>query len=78
MRIDSRSMGNVMTTEVPLVADVAYGLDDLIAAVEQLLTPSLKEKAARARTSEVRKFSGRRAGAARSGDEESRLGPRAR
>jgi len=29
MRIDSWSMGNVMPTEVPLVADVAYGLDDL-------------------------------------------------
>src|ERR1051326_6658534 len=40
MRIDSWSMGNVMTTEVPLVADVAYGLDDLTAAVEQLITRS--------------------------------------
>ena len=39
MRIDHWSMGNVMLTEVPLVADVGYGLDDLIAAVEQLLTP---------------------------------------
>ena len=56
MRIDSWSMGNVMTTDVPLVADVAYGLDDLTAAVEQLLNASLKEKAA-ARASEVRKFS---------------------
>ena len=46
MRIDSASMGNVMLTEVPLVADVAYGLDDLIAAVEQLMTPALKQKAA--------------------------------
>ena len=34
MRIDSWSMGNVMLTEVPLVADVGYGLDDLRAAVE--------------------------------------------
>ena len=58
MRIDSWSMGNVMTTEVPLVADVAYGLDDLTAAVEQLLNPSLKEKAA-SRANEVRKFSER-------------------
>ncbi len=58
MRIDSWSMGNVMATEVPLVADVAYGLDDLTAAVEQLLNPSLKEKAA-SRASEVRKFSER-------------------
>ena len=56
MRIDSWSMGNVMSTEVPLVADVAYGLDDLTAAVEQLLNPSAKEKAA-SRASEVRKFS---------------------
>jgi thiamine pyrophosphate-dependent acetolactate synthase large subunit-like protein len=58
MRIDSWSMGNVMTTEVPLVADVAYGLDDLTAAVEQLLNPSVKEKAS-SRASEVRKFSER-------------------
>ena len=43
------SMGNVMLTEVPLVADVGYGLDDLIAAVEQLMTPSLRQKARRAR-----------------------------
>jgi thiamine pyrophosphate-dependent acetolactate synthase large subunit-like protein len=56
MRIDSWSMGNVMSTEVPLVADVAYGLDDLTAAVEQLLNPSVKEKAA-SRAAEVRKFS---------------------
>src|SRR5262245_25602063 len=56
MRIDSWSMGNVMATEVPLVADVAYGLDDLIAAVESLATASLKEKAA-ARADEVRRFS---------------------
>jgi thiamine pyrophosphate-dependent acetolactate synthase large subunit-like protein len=56
MRIDSLSMGNVMATEVPLVADVAHGLDDLTAAVEQLMNSSLKEKAA-TRASEVRKFS---------------------
>src|SRR6185503_7457314 len=56
MRIDSWSMGNVMSTEVPLVADVAYGLDDLTAAVEQLLNASFKEKAA-ARAQEVRRFS---------------------
>ncbi|HUQ26523.1 MAG TPA: thiamine pyrophosphate-binding protein [Burkholderiales bacterium] len=47
MRIDSGSMGNVMLTEVPLVADVAYGLDDLIAAVSQLITPSRFEERAR-------------------------------
>jgi benzoylformate decarboxylase len=56
MRIDHASMGNVMLTEVPLVCDVGYGLDDLIAAVEQLLTPALRQKAAE-RASDVRKFS---------------------
>ena len=55
MRIDHWSMGNVMLTEVPLVSDVGYGLDDLIAAVEQLVTPTLKQKFA-ARTDEVKKF----------------------
>jgi thiamine pyrophosphate-dependent acetolactate synthase large subunit-like protein len=56
MRIDHWSMGNVMLTEVPLVADVGYGLDDLIAAVEQLMTASIKQKAAE-RAEEVKKFS---------------------
>ncbi len=56
MRIDSASMGNVMVTEVPLVADVAYGLDDLTAAVQDLMTPSLRQKA-QDRTGEVRRFS---------------------
>ena len=56
LRIDFASMGNVMTTDVPLVADVAHGLDDLIYAVEGLLTPKLKETAT-ARAEEVRKFS---------------------
>ena len=56
MRIDSWSMGNVMNTEVPLVADVAYGLDDLIAAVEGLLTPAVRKKA-QERAQEVRRFS---------------------
>ncbi len=55
MRIDFASMGNVMMTEVPLVADVALGLDDLYAAVEQLMTPALEAKAAQ-RAAEVRKF----------------------
>jgi len=55
MRIDYASMGNVMITEVPLVCDVGYGLDDLIAAVEQLLTPALRQKAAE-RALDVRKF----------------------
>ena len=55
MRIDSWSMGNVMLTEVPLVADVGYGLDDMIAAVEQLLTPAIKQKAAE-RAEQTKKF----------------------
>jgi benzoylformate decarboxylase len=55
MRIDVASMGTVMLTEVPLVADVALGLDDLFAAVEQLMTPALLAKAA-GRADEVKKF----------------------
>jgi acetolactate synthase-1/2/3 large subunit len=58
LRIDSWSMGNVIATEVPLVADVAYGLDDLTAAVEQLLTPSMKERNVQ-RAEAVRRFSER-------------------
>jgi thiamine pyrophosphate-dependent acetolactate synthase large subunit-like protein len=56
MRNDSWSMGNVMNTEVPLVADVAYGLDDLAAAVEGLMT-SASYKKARERAQEVQRFS---------------------
>jgi len=56
MRIDSWSMGNVMATEVPLVADVGYGLDDLIAAVEPLAGGSFKQKGS-ARADEVQRFS---------------------
>ncbi|HYW60313.1 MAG TPA: thiamine pyrophosphate-binding protein [Xanthobacteraceae bacterium] len=55
MRIDAASMGNVFLTAVPLVADVGLGLDDLIAAVGQLMTPALKQKAAE-RADEVRKY----------------------
>jgi thiamine pyrophosphate-dependent acetolactate synthase large subunit-like protein len=55
MRIDSGSMGNVIATDVPLVADVGYGLDDLIAAVEGLMTPALRQTASE-RAEEVRKF----------------------
>src|SRR6516164_8220016 len=58
MRIDFASMGNVMLTEVPLVADVGHGLDDLIAAVEQLMTPSIRQKA-QERADEVRRVSER-------------------
>src|SRR5690348_17900492 len=56
MRIDAASMGNVFLTEVPLVADVGLGLDDLIAAVGQLMTPALRQKAAD-RAEEVRRYS---------------------
>jgi thiamine pyrophosphate-dependent acetolactate synthase large subunit-like protein len=56
MRIDSGSMGNVIVTDVPLVADVAYGLDDLTAAVEGLMTAALRQKAVE-RAQEVRGFS---------------------
>lgn len=56
MRNDSWSMGNVMNTEVPLVADVAHGLDDLTAAVEGLMT-STTYKRARERAQEVGRFS---------------------
>ena len=38
-------MGNVITTEAPLVADVGYGLDDLIAAVQGIMTAAIKAKA---------------------------------
>lgn len=55
LRIDSWSMGNVIAMDVPLVADVAYGLDDLIAAVEQLVTPALAQKYAE-RAEDVRRF----------------------
>jgi thiamine pyrophosphate-dependent acetolactate synthase large subunit-like protein len=56
MRIDFNSIGNVIPAEVPMVADVGYGLDDLIAAVEGLMTPALKQKAAE-RADEIKKFS---------------------
>ncbi|HEX9443162.1 MAG TPA: thiamine pyrophosphate-binding protein [Candidatus Binatia bacterium] len=55
LRNDNWSMGNVITTEAPLFADVAYGLDDLIAAVESAMTPALKSKVAE-RAESVRKF----------------------
>ena len=55
MRIDYQNMGKVMTTDVPLVGDVALGLDDLIAAVEQLLNDRIRAEAAM-RAIEVRKY----------------------
>ncbi|MCH7802611.1 MAG: thiamine pyrophosphate-binding protein [Acidobacteria bacterium] len=58
MRIDSASMGNVITTDVPLVADVGYGLEDLIAAIEGIMTPTIRKKA-QERAESVRAFSER-------------------
>ena len=54
MRIDSVSMGNVIPVDMPLVADVSLGLDDLTAAVAQLMTPDAKKRAAE-RADETRK-----------------------
>src|SRR5262245_23163108 len=59
MRIDYGSMGNVMLTEVPLVCDVGYGLDDLIAAVDQLMTPALQRKAPSVRSTCASSANGR-------------------
>lgn len=58
MRNDAASIGNVMTTAAPLVADVAYGTDDLLAAVQDLLTPELRARIAE-RHDEVRAFTTR-------------------
>lgn len=58
MRNDAASIGNVMTTAAPLVADVAYGTEDLLAAVSDLLTPALKARAAE-RAQDVRAFGAR-------------------
>jgi benzoylformate decarboxylase len=58
MRNDAASIGNVITTAAPLVADVAYGTEDLLAAVTDLLTPALKARIAE-RAEEVKTFSAR-------------------
>ena len=58
MRNDAASIGNVLTTAAPLVADVAYGTDDLLAAVNDLLTPAVKARVAE-RFDDVRAFSAR-------------------
>ncbi len=58
MRNDAASIGNVMTTAAPLVADVAYGTEDLLAAVNDLMTPALKARMAE-RFEDVRAFSAR-------------------
>jgi len=55
LRMDYNNMGKVMATDVPLVGDVGLGLDDLIAAVEQLMNPRLHALATE-RAVEVRKF----------------------
>lgn len=56
LRIDSWHMGDAVTTDVPLVADVAYGLDDLIAALESSITPAIKARV-KERTDQCRAFS---------------------
>jgi len=56
MRNDSASVGSVMRTDAPLVADVAYGTEDLLAAVNQLLTPAVKARIAQ-RADDVHAFS---------------------
>jgi benzoylformate decarboxylase len=58
MRNDAASIGNVMTTAAPLVADVGYGTEDLLAAVQDLLTPAVKARVAE-RANDVRAFSAR-------------------
>jgi benzoylformate decarboxylase len=58
MRNDAASIGNVMTTAAPLVADVAYGTEDLLAAVNDLMTPALKTRMAE-RAAEIRGFTTR-------------------
>lgn len=58
MRNDAASIGNIMTTDVPLVADVGHGLDDLMAALEDIMTPSIRKKVAE-RAERVRAYSER-------------------
>lgn len=58
MRNDAASIGNVMTTAAPLVADVAYGTEDLLAAITNLLTPAVRARFAE-RAKDVQAFSAR-------------------
>lgn len=58
MRNDAASIGNVMTTAAPLVADVAYGTEDLLAAITDLLTPAVRARFAE-RAKDVQAFSAR-------------------
>jgi benzoylformate decarboxylase len=61
IRVDSRELADVFPTAVPLACNVKEGLRDLIAALEGMLTPTLKSKveerfaATRAFTAAVRK-----------------------
>jgi len=50
MRTDSRYIADVFPVTLPLVAGMNEGLADMIAAVEGLLTPALKEKISGRRT----------------------------
>jgi thiamine pyrophosphate-dependent acetolactate synthase large subunit-like protein len=58
MRNDAASIGNIMTTDVPLVADVGHGLDDLMSALEDLMTPTIRKQVAE-RAERVRAYSER-------------------
>ncbi|MEE2839944.1 MAG: thiamine pyrophosphate-dependent enzyme, partial [Acidobacteriota bacterium] len=58
MRNDAASIGNIMTTDVPLVADVGHGLDDLMSALEDLMTSTIRKQVAE-RAERVRAYSER-------------------
>jgi acetolactate synthase-1/2/3 large subunit len=58
MRIDYNSIGTATPTDVPLVADVGYGLDDLTEAVDDLLTATLRQQAS-VRADRVKKLTDR-------------------
>jgi benzoylformate decarboxylase len=49
MRIDSRHLADVLPVDLPIVAGMKEGLADIIAAVEDRLTPALKDKIAQRR-----------------------------
>ena len=42
MRIDANNIGRVLRTDVPLVSDVGYGMEDLTAAIDDRMTSGLK------------------------------------
>ena len=58
MRIDAASVGNAIPVDVPLVADVAHGIDDLSLALGGIMTSTFKKRV-QARTEEVRAFTQR-------------------